>query len=133
MLVPRAICLSPLKGVRELVAILLLDLSADDWRGIFREMEDLLHLRLDRIPIEPVLDALAFAPKLKLLTLSNLNIPSRRYQKLLDILEERRNHHTGLESVRVEQCRIRMGVRKADLRDRVERVTWCDGVCSIYS
>jgi len=127
-LVPRAIRLSPLKGVRELTVAACLELSVGDWRGMFRELEDLLHLRLDRIPIELVLDALDSAPKLQSLALCNLDIPFPQYQKLLDILEERRNHHIGLECLTVEWCRIHTDVHKADLRNRVERVTWNNGM-----
>ena len=124
-LVSKAIRVLPLKGVRELT-VMTLSLSADDWRGMFREMEDFLHLRLDSLPIEPVLDALDLAPKLQSLTLRNLDVLFERYRKLLDVLEERRNHHIGLESLAVERCRMPPGVCEVDLRDRVERVTWND-------
>ena len=121
-LVPRVIRRFPLKGVREFTAMEL-DLSVDNWRGIFREMSGLLDLRLNSLSIEPVLDALDFAPKLRSLTLLNLEIHFER-QKLLDVLEERRNHQIGLESLVVESCCVLTDGWEADLMDRVERVVW---------
>jgi len=46
------------------------------------------------------------------------------YKKLLYILEERSDRHTGLESLTVKSCRVTTRRCEADLRELVKNVTW---------
>ena len=122
-LIRRVVPLFPLKDVLEFTAVGL-SFSTDDWRWIFRDMENLLHLRLDQVYLWSVFEVLRFATKPQSLSFHNLDICSGLALKLLDILERRFNSHNGLESLVVESCRVPGGAYEAGLRELVKDVTW---------
>ena len=121
-LIRKVVSLFPLKAVHEFAAIGL-SFSTDDWRCIFRDMEGLLHLRLDQVALWPVLEVLRFTPKPRSLSLHHLRICIELHLKLLDIMERRFNSHNGLRSLVVESCRVPTGA-EADFRELVKDVTW---------
>lgn len=46
------------------------------------------------------------------------------HQKLFKILEERRTHNVGLESLIFQSCRAPSRTRKSDFEGLVKKVTW---------
>jgi len=128
-----------------------LNLDVDDWRIVLLNMKGLLSLRLDRLDIGPVLDALCFdgesayldlptphliihtitvepylpiAPRLQSLSFRNLDIISTRSQKLFNVLERRFNRHIGLKILAVQLCRVPTGGYREGLKGLVEGVAW---------
>lgn len=60
------------------------------------------------------------------MTLSYLDTPSGKDEKLSDILAWRREHNVGLESLVVQSCRVDSDGFKMKFEGLVEKVTWED-------
>jgi hypothetical protein len=63
-------------------------------------------------------------PKLKLLSICNVDIYRNLYKMLLGILEERRTHNVGLKVLVIRSCHVPTLECEKELKDLVERIVW---------
>ena len=66
------------------------------------------------------------APKLKLLTICNVNIHHEPHNKLLEILKERRAHNVGLEGLTIRSCHVPTLEYKEEFEGLVGNIIWED-------
>jgi hypothetical protein len=62
--------------------------------------------------------------KLQTLTLYDVDVFSRLYKKLLEILKRRHDRHVGLKNLVVQSCRVPTVGYKEDLKGLVKKVIW---------